>query len=120
MDQNNNPKIWRELLFGKKSSSGYEKYKKISNPQWTAKYGIIFAFVTIAISFIFVLLFGDAGRYVYCSIYDTVPLILGILGTYFSIKRHAGMKLITINILVIFLGILSIIAPAVFMMILGC
>ena len=86
----------------------------LKTPQVTAKYRIGFALLLIAIDFFIVLIFRFYPRRL--GYIAFAPIIIGIFGTYFSIKQKAGTKLIILNILAIFLGIVSLIGSPLVLM----
>ena len=102
MEQNKPPKTWSELLFGKKGSSEYQKF---TDPKWTAKMGLIFAGIIILFDTLWVIITKKDSPSTYIT---GTPLIIGIIGTYFSIKKQRGWKITALNILVITLGFIAI------------
>jgi len=99
MEQQNNQQK-RDIWFGKNRD-------KYTDPKWMGKMGLIFAIIVILFRLLTVLVTGKGGPVIYI---DGAPLIAGIIGTYFGIKKKAGGKIIFLNILVIILGLLALVS----------
>ncbi|MFC1510047.1 hypothetical protein ACFL49_00085 [Candidatus Omnitrophota bacterium] len=101
IEQNNNQRPWGALLFGGKGSSAYNKF---TDPEWTAKMGLIFAVIIILFDILWIIIFKKDTPSTYIT---GTPLIIGIIGTYFSFKKQVGWITALLNMLVVVLGFVA-------------